>query len=206
MPIAAKAIIDRGFRYRGFTLPELLIALLILGEIATFTIPKIISSQQNNSYNARAKEAAGMVAAAFQTYQMNNMSWSSMGIEDLTQYLNYVATDASSVIDDKQTGSSYTCGSSTAAKCIRLHSGAMLRYGKSSSYNMGGTATTNAIWFDIDPDGAYSGTTNGAGKAIEFWLYHNGRVSTFGNVTSNTCSNTNCVNPTPGYDPPWFSW
>lgn len=36
-------------RLQGFTLAELLIALLILGEIATFTIPKILSSQQNGT-------------------------------------------------------------------------------------------------------------------------------------------------------------
>ncbi len=43
-------------RLFGFTLAELLIALLILGEIATFTIPKILSAQQNGSKKAVIKE------------------------------------------------------------------------------------------------------------------------------------------------------
>lgn len=43
---------------RGFTLAELLIALTILGVIATFTIPKILSSQQDGKLKAIAKETA----------------------------------------------------------------------------------------------------------------------------------------------------
>lgn len=43
----------------GFTLAELLIALTILGVIATFTIPKILTAQQASTYNAIAKETMG---------------------------------------------------------------------------------------------------------------------------------------------------
>jgi len=41
---------------KGFTLVELLTALLILSVIATFTIPKILSSQQNAKRKAILKE------------------------------------------------------------------------------------------------------------------------------------------------------
>lgn len=54
---------------KGFSLAELLISLLILSEIATFTIPKLISNQQASANNAKAKEVAGMIAGAFQSYQ-----------------------------------------------------------------------------------------------------------------------------------------
>jgi prepilin-type N-terminal cleavage/methylation domain-containing protein len=50
----------------GFTLAELLIALTILGEIAAFTIPKIISSQQNGQKRAVTKEMIAMFSAAYQ--------------------------------------------------------------------------------------------------------------------------------------------
>lgn len=48
----------------GFTLAELLIALLILGEIATFTTPKISSSSQNAQKNAVFKEMIGALSEA----------------------------------------------------------------------------------------------------------------------------------------------
>jgi prepilin-type N-terminal cleavage/methylation domain-containing protein len=48
----------------GFTIAELLIALLILGEIATFTIPKIISSQQNAQKMAVFKETLAAISTA----------------------------------------------------------------------------------------------------------------------------------------------
>lgn len=51
---------------RGFTLAELLIALAILGVIAAFSIPKVLSAQQNQTYNAIAKEAA----ATYQNYKL----------------------------------------------------------------------------------------------------------------------------------------
>lgn len=178
----------------AFTLAELLIALAILGMIATFTIPKVLIAQTNSKYNAIAKEGAAMVSGAYQQYQAQTNVTSGVGIQDLTQFMNYVATDTSTTIDDRYTTTSYTCGVGTAGECLRLHNGAMLRYGKNTSYNFGGTNSTNYVWFD-DPDSIYSGTTNGDGKAIEFCIYYNGRVSTRGIVSA-----------TPSLDPPWFNW
>jgi len=199
---------EKAEKQLGFTMVELLIALLILGEIATFTIPKIIVSQQNSRNNAIAKEAAGMVAATYQNYQNANGPSSTLGIQDLTPYMNYVAANVSTTIDDKQGQGTQSCSSGNPyGQCLALHSGAILRYGQSASNYFGGTNTTNAVWFDIDPDGTTDGTTNGPGKAIEFWLYYNGRLSTVGTVATNTCRNgANCVNPTPSLDPPWFAW
>lgn len=48
---------------KGFTLAELLIALMILGEIATFTIPKILSAQTNGRKNAIFKETISTLSA-----------------------------------------------------------------------------------------------------------------------------------------------
>lgn len=42
--------------YFGFTLAELLIALGILGVIATFTIPKILSAQQDSKTKPSPKK------------------------------------------------------------------------------------------------------------------------------------------------------
>ncbi|HEY9745532.1 MAG TPA: prepilin-type N-terminal cleavage/methylation domain-containing protein [Oculatellaceae cyanobacterium] len=49
----------------GFTLAELLIALSILGLIATFTIPKVLVAQQDMTYRANAKDVAAAISAAY---------------------------------------------------------------------------------------------------------------------------------------------
>lgn len=174
----------------GFTLAELLISLLILGEIATFTIPKIISRQSNSRNNAIAKEAAGMLAGAFQQAQMAGQISSSTTMGALTQYMNYVKTDTSTTIDDWQTGTSWGCD--TSIRCIVLHSGARIAYDTAISF--GSTAATSFIYIQVDPDGGYSGTTNDPGKAVYIAVQYNGRIR-----------NTTTAD-TDGYTPPWFSW
>lgn len=47
---------------KAFTLAELLIALAILGVIATFTIPKVLTANQNGTFKAIGKETAAMLA------------------------------------------------------------------------------------------------------------------------------------------------
>lgn len=49
--------------YSGFTLAELLIALAILGMIATFTIPKILTAQQDSKKYAVFKETISLVSS-----------------------------------------------------------------------------------------------------------------------------------------------
>lgn len=86
----------------GFTLAELLISLAILAEIATFTIPKVLTSQQNGKYNAAAKEAASMVSAASQQLQYTGTVSASTTGSELTPYLNYVKYDTSGTqVDDR---------------------------------------------------------------------------------------------------------
>lgn len=46
---------------KGFTLSELLIALAILGLIATFTIPKVLQNVETQSNRAKFKEAIGVI-------------------------------------------------------------------------------------------------------------------------------------------------
>ena len=58
---------------RGFTLAELLIALAILGVIATFTIPKILDSGTDSKRNAIAKEIAATVSGAYQNYKITKL-------------------------------------------------------------------------------------------------------------------------------------
>jgi prepilin-type N-terminal cleavage/methylation domain-containing protein len=191
--------------YNGFTLTELLISLSILGVIAIFIIPKILIAQQNNRNNAIAKEAAGMLAGAFSSYKLNYQSVTTMYPSDLFTALNYVKSDSSSTIDAEQTQANSTC-TSPGAPCVKLHSGAMVMAWDVCGH-FGGGNTTNAVYYQIDPDGIVTdGTTNGPGKSLVFALYYSGRISTYGTLATGTTSQTCALSATANRDPSWFSW
>ena len=179
---------------KGFTLAELLISLLIIAEIATFTIPKIISASANTQNQAIAKETAGMVSASFSTYQLKNTLSSSTKGSDLTQYMNYVKVD---------TSTSYTAVSGTALQqcsttlpCLTLHTGGVLQY--DTAMTIGGTSTTNAFYLNLDPDG------NGSQGRVTFIQFYNGRLSSGGQGGTATPSGGTITREST--DPAYFSW
>jgi prepilin-type N-terminal cleavage/methylation domain-containing protein len=149
----------------GFTLAELLIALAILGVIATFTIPKVLNSATSGQNTSVAKEVAGMISGAFSSYTLNNTLSTSSEPESLTPYMNYV-----SIVTTGTIGGLEAC--SATLPCMKLHSGAVLQYGTGNTFS--GTAATDAVLFNLDPDG--SGSTG----AATFVLYANGRLTTRG--------------------------
>ena len=77
-------------------------------------------------------------------------------------------------------------------------------------YNFGGIGDTSAVMFWIDPDGKYSGTTNGPGKAVHLFMYYDGSIKSRGNIFPQTgvnfIPNTYYYDPDPSMDPPWFRW
>lgn len=56
----------------GFTLAELLVALLILGVIATFTIPKVLNAGKSGARYSKAQEVAATLGAILQAYTLEN--------------------------------------------------------------------------------------------------------------------------------------
>ncbi len=179
----------------GFTLAELLIALAILGVIATFTIPKILSAQQNEQYKATAKENIGMLAVAYQQYQLQNGYSTGTGVKDLTPYMNYAALDTSGAqVDDDQLGGTETCDAGNP--CVRMHNGSTMRFGAGDSF--GGTAATSAVIVHIDPDGRLSNN-----RALAIFLYYNGKLADEGNILPGSGGG---FNPDPNKVPPWFTW
>jgi prepilin-type N-terminal cleavage/methylation domain-containing protein len=192
-------------RVRGFTLAELLIALTILAEIATFTIPKVLQSQQMNKFKAIGKENIAMAAAAFQLHQLNGKVASSTKFTDLTQYMNYTKFDTVTPLDGDQ-GSTPSAGSSCANyACIRLANGSFILWDPSESF--GGTNITNVITFMIDPDGKITdGTATGPGHAVMALIYYNGRITDIGSAVPTGVSSAYTWSQNTGAVPPWFSW
>jgi prepilin-type N-terminal cleavage/methylation domain-containing protein len=188
----------------AFTLAELLIALAILGVIATFTIPKVLIAQQDGKYNAIAKETASMVSGALQAYQQKNALTSAVSSADLTPYMNYVSVSTSGDAIDRGQGDTTTACSATY-RCMRLHNGAVLLFTDDDPFS--GTASTNALYFYVDPDGQVTdGTANGPGKSVVFFLYTTGRITTWGNLLPGTVNDGGVYAADPSKDPPWFKW
>lgn len=197
----------------GFTLAELLIALAILGIIATFTIPKVLQNQQDTQWEAGGKEFASMLSGAFQAYKSENTLTSTTTVGDLTPYMNYVRIDTVSVIDQPYgTAGTAVCGSGSST-CLALHSGAITRITFGRCFF--GNTNNHAISFSYDPDGQVTdagGPATGRGKLLGFVLYYNGRITSKDSVLPNTiiglpnCAGTTLTNPNPAEKPEWFDW
>lgn len=194
----------------GFTLAELLIALLILGVIATFTIPKVLQVKQASAYQSQAKEVAGMLTSALQMYQFKNGSHQYPSTADLTPYMNYVAEDDANDIDHVPYATNIDCAGGSFT-CLKLHSGGMLAFYDNDAFCA--TSNETAIRFIYDPNGTYSGATQAPDKSVAFWLYNNGKIGTYGSIEdtyytyngSGTACTGNDVH-SDLLDPSWFSW
>ena len=82
---------------RGFTLAEVLITLVIIGIIASMTIPSIINDQKDKEILARLKKSYSTLSQVMMLSQSFNGSYTSWGIQDnsddSSQYTfeNYIA-------------------------------------------------------------------------------------------------------------------
>jgi prepilin-type N-terminal cleavage/methylation domain-containing protein len=191
----------------GFTITELLISLSVLACIATFTIPKVLQTSMDQKYNAAAKETMAAVYSAYDSYRLANggTAPSTMTPANLTPYLNYVKIDTGIwiFIDGYQGNDFLDCNAFNY--CLRMHNGGTLMMTINGSF--GGTATTNAIIMDFDPDSRYSASLTGPGKSLEFLLYYNGRMTSRANCAQHTYNTVFAdFGPAAGSDPTWFSW
>ena len=199
-------------RQNGFTLAELLIALVILGVVATFTIPKVLQSSQSNQFKSVGLESVATVVGALQAYKNENGLSPSTSFADITPYINYVRLSSlgSEQFDGRwdQGGTFSNCAQWGDARCLFLANGSVMMYRENTSFDS--TDTTSAIWFYYDPDGKVTqagSPVNGPGKRESFWIYYNGRV-----VAGNDCAlgttSSNWTPPCPmtSWQTDWFSW
>jgi len=189
-------------RCRAFTLAELLIALVILGVIATFTIPKVLQAQADQQARAVVLEGAGMISNAFTAYQQQNSIVSTTKPSDLTPYMNYVRVVTTGSVDGIPTLVTSSCAS---VLCLQLHNGSILW---TNDYTFNGTSTMSAIYFQVDPDGKVTGLPGDEGLSVGLWLYTNGRMTSRGYILAGTIDgNVACpCSPSPSWDPSWFHW
>ena len=191
----------------GFTLAELLIALLILGVIATFTIPKVLQRQQNSRDNAVAKEAAGMISGAYQAYKQNNTPTAAFNGSMLTPYMNYVSIDSTNTIDHFPNIPFPTVNCAGGVYlCLRMHNGSTTYMSTGNTF--GGTGNLNMVQLCSEPDGRLTGASGDTGKAVCFALYYHGKLTTLGQIEpGSTCAGGLCPPALdPSFDPDWFSW
>ena len=188
----------------GFTLAELLIALAILGVIATFTIPKVLNTQQDNKYSSMAKEVMGMMSEAYLAYKTEGGNpYLTHG--DLTPYFNYVNLEPTAQFNNR-TGGSITCNGGTPV-CMRLHNGGILAYWNIDRFCSDNTPS--AIGFSFDPDGKYIA----GDQSLEIYVYLNRMIRTRGTIEPNTTWSNNgdtlcdaTVSADPANEASWFSW
>ncbi|HEY9687807.1 MAG TPA: type II secretion system protein [Coleofasciculaceae cyanobacterium] len=178
----------------GFTITELLIALMILGEIATFTIPKVLQTQQNSKYNAMAKEVAGSLSDAFIILKSKTTVSATTKAVDFGPYLNYVKIDTGPGTVQDAWGSSYNCNSSNP--CYVLHNGGYLLL-----WNQQFTGTTNLhrTIMIFDPDGS------GIERGVWYVFYYNGRLTTLSTCLAGTIGEAGCPYGSAA-DPSYFKW
>jgi prepilin-type N-terminal cleavage/methylation domain-containing protein len=188
----------------GFTLAELLICLMILGVVATFTIPKVLMAQQGTTWKAEAKEAAAALSEAYTIYRLRTPPTANTSTSDIAPYLNYVKLTTSGNVDHVTGQTSLDC-SLAVPGCLQLHNGGVLFPGGS---RFGNTNPTNYIHFHFDPDGRYSNSTSGPGKAVSILLYYNGRVATAAErkTSDETYIGGTGYNWGPDTPADWFSW
>lgn len=194
-------------KQNAFTLAELLIALLVLGVIATFTIPKVLQSQQSSQYSSMAKEVAGMLVNSITAYEAENgLANSNTSISDLTPYMNYVASIQDNTIEINVPWNGGGQGNGDCGgvfRCLSLHNGGLLRYRPGHSLC---DYPNGAIRLAFDPSAKFD-SVDGVG----FFLYGNKRIRTSAEIPMNQgfgngepCSST--TNPDPSNAADWFSW
>jgi prepilin-type N-terminal cleavage/methylation domain-containing protein len=190
----------------AFTLAEVLIVMAILGVVATFTVPKVLYSSNQASWNAKAKEAAAAMSEAYTLYRMEKGVSASTKVTDILAYINAVGPYTGTV-NQHPGGASVSCtGGNT---CIQLHNGAVIFLGNTNHF--GGTTPNHAVTFSVDPDGKYTdGATTPENGSVAFFLYANGGLRTYGTALSPTLAAYSGTaaswGPDPSLDPTWFSW
>lgn len=147
-----------GCKQAGFTLAELLITLGILGVVATFTIPKVLSSQANSRRIAVFKETISAFSDAYYMGWMQGQVSESNVATYLRSHINAIKV----------------CSNASAEQCW-THTAAIAGYINSTGFIMANGATVagmddaGSVGYDaflIDWNGAQGANTEGDDQLV----------------------------------------
>jgi prepilin-type N-terminal cleavage/methylation domain-containing protein len=143
----------------GFTLAELLISLLIIGVLATFTIPKILVAQQNAQRNAIAKEMMSAISGTMAAMKADGTLTTATTGADVMRHMNYIKLDTTTLLDDSPSDGWGSMNCATWwAKCYKMYNGSTIAVDDTGG--IGGFTTAQSLWFVIDPDSTYQGDSS----------------------------------------------
>ena len=196
-----------------------ILVVLFIGFVAwTVIIPKVPGDGLLPHNSAIAKEAAAMINGAFSAYMDKNKLSKHTKPSNFLPFMNYVAIDTTDsyrnentplmpnwlnklwgkvTMSDQQDTPLQPC--SNRLPCVKLHNGGILQY--DSEQIFGGMNSTNAIFFNFDPDG------KGPQGRVSFYQYANGRLTTGENQVSGTIVSAGTMtsqNKDPAYLKAWL--
>jgi prepilin-type N-terminal cleavage/methylation domain-containing protein len=200
----------------GFTLAEVLIALALLGVVATFSIPKIMQAQTNNHYNAVAKEAMATVRTSFMLLkEQGRLVPGVTKMSDIMKESLNATQEVGTQFDHQQNSVITVLSCSGLTTCYRLATGAIISTATDHYYQpeTHDPVDNEAVHFLVDPDGRLtsSGDPLGPGKSLPVVIYPNGLMRTKDNLLPNSTlyyvnNTTQTFNSAPQNMPNWFQW
>ncbi|MBY0449454.1 MAG: prepilin-type N-terminal cleavage/methylation domain-containing protein [Cyanobacteria bacterium] len=151
--------------YAAFTLAELLISLAVLGIIAVFTIPKLLSVNEEQKNRAITKEIASSVAGAYSNFKLHNTPLATTTMDVLLPFLNYTNIYAGS----------------PNMKRLFFHNGGNVSYVITQGF--GATSANNALFFKVEPS---TRADEIGDNDVCFALTYRGRLTTASQLLSGT--------------------
>ena len=162
---------------KGFTLSELLVSLAVLGLIAAFAVPKVLTTVGNSTLLANTKEAMSTISGAYESLKAdsNGVIPTSFGLNMTTGIPSKMSYNQSGTYTKQNDGlaDTFTVAAFPAtagAYAVRFANGAILAFNTGDTF-MGTTGTQiGRVVFSVDSDGT------GPNKPVPVVLGYDGRI------------------------------
>jgi len=185
---------------KGFTLSELLVSLAVLGLIAAFAVPKVLTSVGNSTLLANAKEAISTISGAYEALKadFNGMLPTTTGLQMVTGIPSKMSFNQIGNYTRGAAGTADTfvqaAAPAAATHAVRFANNAIIAFNPADTFSNGGAVATRLgrVVFEVDPDGI------GPNKGFTVQLGYDGRVFVPGSVAltapfNNYVNNANLI-------------